>query len=151
METTGRPTKLDWSNLSDYSGSGAYVIYAARGDDKIPFYVGESANIIARLGDYARASFQAATDFKVGRTVRFLQERGYKIRVEIEWTSDRKARESELIERHDNQPLLNNVPGYDRKNAKEDEELSRLEEYVRENFSDNSERPTERKRGHSAV
>lgn len=135
MKATECSTESDWINLSNYSGSGAYVIYAARGGDKIPFYVGESAKIVARLGDYARASFQAATDFKVGRTVRLLEERGYEILVEIEWTSDRKARESELIKRHGDRSLLNSVAGYDYKTAKEDEELSRLEEYVRENIT----------------
>ena len=59
METTASPTESDWVNLSKYlskcSGSGVYVIYAARGDDKIPFYVGQSENIAARLGDYARS------------------------------------------------------------------------------------------------
>lgn len=151
MEATASPTESDWINLSKClskcSGSGVYVIYAARGDDTIPFYVGQSKNIAARLGDYARASFAAETDFKVGRTVRLLEERGYEILVEIEWTSDRMARESELIERHSDRPLLNTVPGYKYKTANEDEELSRLEEYVRENFSEDSDRPARRKRG----
>lgn len=139
MEATGSPTKSDRINLSKCrafnSGSCAYVIYADRRDDRLPFYVGESATILARLGDYARASFSAATDFKVGRTIRLLEERGYEVLVEIEWTSDRKAREKELIERHGDRPLLNSVAGYDYKTANEDAELSRLEEYVRENFA----------------
>ena len=75
------------------------------------------------------------TDFKVGRTIRLLEERGYEILVEIEWTSDRKFREKELIARHGDRPLLNSVAGYDYKTANKDAELSRLEEYVRENFS----------------
>ena len=143
MEATASPTKSDWINLSKClskcSGSGVYVIYAARGDDKIPFYVGQSKNIAARLGDYARAAFKAPPDFKVGRTVRLLEERGYEILVEIEWTSDRRARESELIKRHrhSNRPLLNDeqAASYNYNTAKEDEVLSKLEEYVRENFS----------------
>ncbi|MDE0488292.1 MAG: GIY-YIG nuclease family protein [Gammaproteobacteria bacterium] len=155
MEATANPTESDWINLSKYlskcSNSGVYVIYATRGDDKIPFYIGQSKNVAARLGDYARASFAADTDFKVGRTVRLLEERGYEILVEIERTSDRWARERELIKRHSDRPLLNSVPGYKYKTAKEDEELSRLEEYVRENFSGGFERPAELKRGHGAA
>jgi len=135
MKATANPTESDWFNLSNYSSSGAYVIYAAKGDVKIPFYVGESAKIVARLGDYARASFAAATDFKVGRTLRLLEEIGYEILVEIEWTSDRKARESELTERHSDRPLLNYLVGYNYTTAKEQEVLSRLEDYVHKNFS----------------
>ena len=77
---------------------------------------------------------ERTTDFKVGRTVRLLEERGYEILVEIEWTSDPRPRENELIKRHRGR-LLNDKPGYNYKAAKEDEELSRLREYVRENFA----------------
>lgn len=136
METTGKPTGTKWINLTDYTGGVAYVIYAARGDDKIPIYVGESEKVIARLGDYVRAQFGAPTDFKVGRTARLLEERGYEILVEIEKTPDRRARERELIEKHGDRPLLNSIASYDYKTANEDEYLSVLEEYVRENFSD---------------
>lgn len=138
MEATANPTESDWINLSKYlskcSNSGVYVIYATRGDDKIPFYIGQSKNVAARLGDYARASFAADTDFKVGRTVQLLEERGYEILVEIERTSDRWPREKELIERHRGR-LLNDEPGYNYNTANADEIMSRLEEYVRENFS----------------
>ncbi len=126
---------VDWINLSNYCRSGVYVIHAVREGHRIPFYVGESEKIIARLGDYARASFRAPTDFKVGRTARLLGKRNYDILVEIEWTLDRKTRELELIERHSDQPLLNRVQGYDYKTMSKDEYMAVLEKFVCENFS----------------
>lgn len=125
----------DWISFSNYCRSGVYVIYAARQGRRIPFYVGESAKIIARLGDYARASFEAPTDFKVGRTARLLEERNYDILVGIEWTLDRRTRERELIERHSDRPLLNRVQGYDYKTMSKDEYMAVLEKFVCENFS----------------
>ena len=143
MEATGSPTGSDWINFSvnfsNNSRSGVYVFCAARGDDNIPFYVGESEKVAARLGEYARASFKAQTDFRVGRAARLLEERGYEILVEIEWIPGkkaRKAREKELIKRHGDRPLMNSVGKYNyKKTASEEEVMAVLKDYVRENFS----------------
>ena len=126
---------MDAINLTNSRGSIVYVIYAVKGDDKIAFYVGESGRGIARIADYINASFGAATDFKVGRTVRMLEEKGYEVIVEIEKTPNRKVREKELIEKYSDQPLLNHVASYDYKITGQGEYLSILEGYVRENFA----------------
>ena len=114
---------MDTINLTHSRGNIVYVIYAVKGNDKIPFYIGESTRGIARIADYINASFGAPTDFKVGRTVRMLEEKGYEVIVEIEKTPDRKVREKDLIDKYHDQPLLNHVPSYNYKTTGKDKYL----------------------------
>ena len=46
--------------------------------DFTPFYVGESTTRVGgRIGDYVAANFTALADFKVGKAVKRLRERGF--------------------------------------------------------------------------
>ena len=136
----------NWISLSDYfstySNSGVYVIYAAKEGDRVPFYIGQSNNIAGRLGDYARASFKAPTDFRVRSTAELLQQAGYEIVIEIERTAEPRAKENELLEKYKDRPLLNWVDSYDYNTTHEDEYMPVLLEYVQTLIRASSERRT---------
>ena len=87
------------------------------------------------MADYINASFGAATDFKVGRTVRLLEARGYEVIAELENTPDRKVREKELIQKFYNIPLLNYVQSYDYKTQNKEAYEALLERFVEESFT----------------
>lgn len=107
-----------------------YVLFYGDGDG-IPFYVGETASFIGRMTDYLRATFAAATDFKVGGAVRYLAENNIRVRVGYQEHLDRaaaRAAETHLIKRlgEDRVPLLNDIGGYDYRTAVADEERKRV-------------------------
>ena len=122
-------------NLTRSRGNVVYFIYAVRNEDKIAFYVGESGRGIGRMADYINASFGAATDFKVGRTIRLLEARGYEVIAELESTPDRKLREKELIQEFHDMPLLNHVQSYDYKTQNREAYEALLEMFVEDNFT----------------
>ena len=87
------------------------------------------------MADYINASFGAATDFKVGRTVRLLEARGYEVIAELENTPDRKLREKELIQKFHDMPLLNHVQSYDYKTQNKEAYEALLERFVEDSFA----------------
>ena len=126
---------MQFINLTRSRGNVVYVIYAVKNGVKIPFYVGESGRGIARISDYINASFGAATDFKVGRTVRLLEARGYEVVAELENTPERKLRERELIEKFHDMPLLNHVQSYNYKTQDKEAYETLLERFIEERFT----------------
>src|SRR5579884_2354463 len=50
-----------------------YVLLFKRGEQHLPFYVGQTQRFLERIGDYVYAHFGACTDFKVGEAIKFLQ------------------------------------------------------------------------------
>lgn len=110
-----------------------YVLFYGEDGGK-PFYVGETASFISRMTDYLRATFAAATDFKVGRAVRYLAANNIRIRIGYEEHSDRKAAraaEDRLIRqlRDEGVPLLNDLDGYDYRTAAIEEESTRVHQF----------------------
>jgi hypothetical protein len=91
------------------------------------------------MSDYLRASFGAATDFKVGEAVRYLAQNGIRVRVGCQEHPDRRcarAKESELIERLNSEgiPLLNNLDGYNYRAAIESDERSKVHKFCDDNI-----------------
>lgn len=87
------------------------------------------------MADYINASFGAATDFKVGRTIRLLEARGYEVIAELENAFDRKLKEKALIQRFHDMPLLNHVKSYDYKTQNKKAYEALLERFVEESFT----------------
>ncbi|MDD2753459.1 MAG: hypothetical protein PHT44_02535 [Candidatus Portnoybacteria bacterium] len=113
--------------------SAVYIIYSAKDNRKIPIYVGESSSLWGRIGDYCRASFKSSTDFKVGEAIKYLRERRQNIIVDIRHKDihtkkERKEKEGATIKeigRH----LLNELKGYNYKNAHIEEQRKRVKEF----------------------
>jgi predicted GIY-YIG superfamily endonuclease len=109
-----------------------YVLFY--GDEEKPFYVGETASIIARMADYLRGTFAAATDFKVGESVRYFAQRGVRVRVGYEEYPDRlsaRKREDELIVHYREKgfSLLNDLVGYNYRTANAAEEKDKVQKF----------------------
>jgi len=110
-----------------------YVLFFANeeNDYEAPFYVGESSRGIGRFGDYISANFSASTDFKVGETVRYLRERGFKVRIKYKECEDRKAEERKIINILQKKSLLlNELEGYNYTTSNEAAERARLHSFL---------------------
>jgi|SRR5579863_1047911 len=88
--------------LSDFSGllsllnvGVVYVFFyvPSEGEIPVPFYVGETNMLPARIGDHFRAGFKDPTSFRVGEAARYLKEKnnGCRIRVKYRRSSDSGA------------------------------------------------------------
>lgn len=52
-----------------------YAFFYVRNGAERPFYVGETSSFTSRMSDYLRASFGAATDFKVSEAIHYLRDK----------------------------------------------------------------------------
>jgi hypothetical protein len=109
-----------------------YVLFY--GDNEKPFYVGETESFTGRMADYLRGTFAAATDFKVGEAIRYLEQHVLRIRVGYQEHPDRptaRAREDEFIVclRSEGIPLLNDLAGYNYRTADKVDERSRVHKF----------------------
>lgn len=120
-----------------------YVLcYKCKETNKVcPFYIGESSRNVGRIGDYLSARFTAATDFKVGEAIRYLQFEGYEVEIKFKDSSDRKAEEKALIiNLRKSYILLNDLNGYDYRTANESEERSRIRAFIDKIINQNTSR-----------
>jgi hypothetical protein len=125
--------------LSDFSGllslfdvGVVYVFFyvPSEGEIPIPFYVGETNMLPARIGDHFRAGFKDSTSFRVGEAARYLKERnnGCRVRVKYRRSSDsealRKKDEGEIKARlrSHKAPILNSLRGWSYLCGKTEEE-----------------------------
>jgi hypothetical protein len=106
-----------------------YVIGVSTDSDFYPFYVGQSSRHIGRFGDYISAKFSAATDFKVGQSIEYLTNNGFKVEFKYRSTLNPIIEERELIDLIN--PVLNTTKGYKYKNSDDKTELSRIEETMK--------------------
>lgn len=112
-----------------------YVIGISNETDFHEFYVGQSSRHVGRFGDYLKPNFTAATDFKVGKAIEFLREKGFKIEIKYKVAKDRKLDEKELIKKIE--PTLNDLDGYDYKSlknneVKRDEEIKKIKKHMQD-------------------
>jgi hypothetical protein len=109
-----------------------YIVCWVRGDEEVPFYVGQTARMWGRLDDYYWAMFSASTDFRVGEAVRKLSTKGYRIVVRYKSSPDPRGEERQIIDSLDKEGcrLLNKEPGFDWRNSDELKERSRIGEFV---------------------
>lgn len=109
-----------------------YVVGLEDAEGFTPIYVGETNRFTGRIDDYVTASFEAATDFKVGKAIEHLREKGETIVIKDRQTTNRKGEEQSLLKklRRRGIPLLNDLRGYDYKKANRREELQRVKFFV---------------------
>jgi hypothetical protein len=75
-----------------------YALFLTRGELCVPFYVGQTENLLRRAGDYEYKDFTACTDFKVGVAIQYLTRRhGCKIELLAKESASRKDDEKYLI------------------------------------------------------
>lgn len=116
---------------SDFSV--VYIIYFRRDSKDIYFYVGETSRYIGgRLGDYVRANFNAATDFKVGEAIRYLRGLGLYVGVRYFATLNRKEVEASLENelKSKGYKLLNDLKGYRYEESTEKHERKRIHDFM---------------------
>ena len=121
-------------NFTKSRGSIVYVFFAAKNDQRTPFYVGESGRGIARISDYISAQFAAPTDYKVGSVARLLEDAGYEVVIEVEESSDRQRDEKNKIDEMSDWPLLNGYASYNYRTAEREDVDALLQQYVTDNF-----------------
>ena len=80
-----------------------------KNEKEVPFYVGQTYRLWGRIDDYYWASFQAPTDFKVGKAIQYLAEQKFKVRLKHSLSEDRLKDEAELIESIGKKKLLNGI------------------------------------------
>jgi len=109
-----------------------YIFFYSDGSRAIPFYVGQTTRIWGRMDDYYWASFNAATDFKVGEAIRYLHTKRRGVTVRYRPSADSHAEEAELIAelRAAQVKLLNDEPGYNYTKADEEHERRRIQLWV---------------------
>jgi len=121
-------------NFSEIKRNIVYVFYAEKDTIKIPFYIGESGRGIGRFGDYISAKFSAPTDFKIGKMCKLIEENGYTVFIEYEYSDNRKTREKELIKEHQSKNLINGKFGYKYKTDNEKNILDKMKIYADKYF-----------------
>jgi len=111
--------------------SAIYVIVIVKEKKEIPLYVGKTARLYGRIGDYGTAGFKASTDFKVGEAIKYFREKGYKIIIKYKFSDDRKKDKNTIIKSFQSQGfrLLNEMVGYNYRKANEIEERNRIKEF----------------------
>lgn len=109
-----------------------YVVFFLKGENEQYFYVGQSTRHIGRLGDYISANFTAATDFKVGQAIKYLREKGFSVGVAYEETTNSKEKEQGIAQelRQLGFKLLNDLPGYDYRTARQDDEKRKIRGFM---------------------
>jgi len=122
----------DW-NVLDFpeNTSSIYVIFIVKEKNEIPIYVGETARLYGRIGDYGTANFTAQTDFMVGEAIKYFREKGYQIIIKYKFSANRKKEEKTIKESFKNQGfrLLSEMGGYNYTKANEIEERNRIKEF----------------------
>ena len=117
-----------------------YVVFYVRDGCEKPFYVGETDSFTSRMSDYLRASFGAATDFKVGQAICYLTgKENVRIRVGFRECTDRqiaRKEEDRIIKslRKEGVPLLNDLDGYDYRDADRQNETTRVHKFCDDNI-----------------
>lgn len=135
--------EIDSFPLPDSPSVGeVYVLCVKTAKEGIPFYVGQTGRFAGRMADYKDAQFAASTDFKVGRAIRCLRsELNCQIIVKHKASDRRFIEEQELISELRKEAaergykLFNDCPGYNYKQATEEEAVRAVEEFCRANYS----------------
>ncbi|MBN2267725.1 MAG: hypothetical protein JW725_05320 [Candidatus Babeliaceae bacterium] len=109
-----------------------YVLYFSdESGREVPLYVGESLRGVRRFGDYISAKFSAPTDFKVGEAVRYLQSRGFKVRIKYKESEDRKGEERKIVSiLRRKSRLLNELEGFSYTASNEEAERTKLYSFL---------------------
>ena len=98
--TASNQSEIELPNIPDVSAVYTLWFLDEKGK-RNAFYVGETAHLCRRIGEYIVATPHASTDFEVGMEVRRHQEKGYKVLVSYEVVNPsdlRRKREEEVIE-----------------------------------------------------
>jgi hypothetical protein len=129
----------DFSGLLSLCGVGVvYVFFWISEEDgtPVPFYVGETNVLPARLGDYCRAAFAASTDFKVGEAAKYLSAvKHRRIVLKYKRSADEKAQRCEEEDaiasqmRTEGVRLLNDFRGYKYATASIDGERAAIHQF----------------------
>ncbi len=113
--------------------SAVYVVFSKKANKEIPIYVGETDIIQRRIGDYVSASFTASTDFKVGESIRYFQEKGFKVTIKYKSVKkEHRLEEEERIKKYlrgAGRQLLNDLEGYPYKTANEEKERQKVRSF----------------------
>jgi hypothetical protein len=133
----------DFKHVFDFPRrrNAVYVVFYVRYNIEKPFYVGETDSFPSRMGDYLRANFKAATDFKVGEAISYLMaQENVRIRVGFHECQDRqsaKKQEEQIIEslHKEGVQLLNDLGGYSyRAGANKVNERTRVRKFCDDNI-----------------
>ncbi len=119
--------ELVWK-ADDHNGC-VYILIFSKDGLEIPFYVGQTARFFGRMDDYFWASFQAATDFKVGEAIRhFCGLTGSKVLARYKMCAKPRTEEARVIAqlREQGAVLLNGELGYDYKAADEQKQATEV-------------------------
>lgn len=120
--------------------SAIYIYFFIRQNKEIPLYVGESGRFRERFGEYLVANHTTSTDFKVGESIYYLQEKGYKIIVKYKPTdaNNRKIEQNDFIRdyQRENIKLLNDLKNIIITKSYQREEREKEREKIRQ-FIDN--------------
>jgi len=69
-----------------------YVLYWMSREIEVPFYIGETDGLSARMNNYCVGSFSAPTDFRVCECIRYFKDnKNCRVIVRYKTSSDRKA------------------------------------------------------------
>lgn len=122
-------TSVDLCIRDEQTPSFVYVILSK--DETgilIPLYVGQTKRIWGRMDDYYWASFGAATDFKVGESIRYLVANNHSLVVKYRPTQKPFEEERQIIERlrEAGYRLLNDHEGYDYTSAVQEHEREKI-------------------------
>jgi hypothetical protein len=94
-------TSFGWSGcpkcLPTSPADFVYVFLLSRDGVTLPFYVGQTSNIVRRVGDYSYPSFSAPTDFKVGEAIKYLTSKQCEIEIRIKESTTALEDERALI------------------------------------------------------
>jgi hypothetical protein len=121
--TSDFPPEL--GSLPDLADGYVYVMCYERDGIEVPFYVGQTKQIAARMGDYMSAYFTCPTDFRVGEAARyFVEKHGLRVTVRYKSSANRERDEYMLIRQVQltGIRLLNDFVSFDYTSAREDEE-----------------------------
>jgi hypothetical protein len=114
-----------------------YVLFFDMNGAEVYFYVGQTSRHIGRLGDYVSGKFTAATDFRVGEAIKYLQEKKLVIRVKYREVLNSKSEERDLIQQLSRKfKLLNHLPAYNYLKSTPDAELTKVRRFIDEVLSE---------------
>jgi len=115
------------------TGGFVYVLcFAGKGPSERPFYVGQTDRFHGRMSDYRLASFAACTDFCVGEATRYLiGARDFRVTVRYRVSDKPRIEEKQIIRDLliSGNRLLNCLPRYDYRTARESEERDAIHRF----------------------
>ncbi len=114
-----------------------YVVWIRKLFKRVPIYVGQSQKHVGRFGDYISGSFTSPTDFRVGTAIDYLRGDGWQVTFVYREVADRRRQEEKEKRRlrdHGYVLLDDALPGYDYKQADQEEEKCKIIAFVKENI-----------------